>query len=60
MSQALGSENLAKLAFEEEMAMGRVQQLVDSLRAIYQMEAEILHSADFREEISKAPADGQH
>jgi hypothetical protein len=30
------------------------------LRAIYQMEAEILHSADFREEISKAPADGQH
>jgi hypothetical protein len=35
MSQALGSENLAKLAFEEEMAMGRVQQLVDSLRASY-------------------------
>lgn len=61
MSQVLESENLAKLAFEEEMAMGRVQQLVDSLRAIYQMEAEILHhSADFREEISRASADGLH
>ena len=57
MAQTLESEDLVKLSFEEEMAMGRVQKLVDGLRAVYQLEAEILQGrADFREEISKSGA----
>ena len=55
MLQVLEANDLVKLISEEEMAMSRVQNLVDELRAIYQLEAEILQaSADSREEISKA------
>ena len=55
MSQVLDAKDLAKLASDEEMVMIRVQNLVDELRAIYQLEAEILQSsADPPEEISKA------
>jgi hypothetical protein len=55
MPELLEFEDLAKLASEDEMAMGRVHTLVDGLWAVCQLEAEILHgSADFREEISKA------
>ena len=55
MSQVLETKDLAKFASDEEMAMSRVQNLVDELRAIYQLEAEILQSsADSPEEISKA------
>ena len=55
MSQVLEWNDLAKLASEEQMAMSRVQNLVEELRAVYQLEAEILQaSADFREEISQA------
>jgi hypothetical protein len=53
--QVLEANDLVKLVSEEETAMSRVQNLVDELRAIYQLEAEILQgSADCREEISKA------
>jgi hypothetical protein len=55
MPQVLEANDLVKLVSEEEMAMSRVQNLVDELRAIYQLEAEILQgSADSREEISKS------
>jgi hypothetical protein len=55
MSQIFEADNLAKLTSEEQMAMVRVQELVDGLRAVYQLEAEILQgSAAFLEEISKA------
>ena len=59
MAQGItSSEDLVKLASEEEMAMGRVHELVDGLRAIYQLEAEILQdSAGFREEISRVERD---
>jgi len=57
MSQVVSSEDLAKLVSEKEKAMGRVQEMVDGLRAVYELEAEILQgSADFREEISRVDA----
>ena len=43
MLQVVEAKDLAHLQSEEELALRRARKLVDALRSVYELEAQILH-----------------